>query len=137
MKIWNLVLYYKRPRFPMVQRIINIHTVWLILMFRADTECDVEKGIYANQSTTYVIKVYIFTIAADVALDILSKQITGLVIPDQHGSSGDVSYDLTGYVIFLFFVYPIACFHMCEYLISFCLLYGMSNLEINHIFCIY
>lgn len=106
-------------------------------MFRADTECDVEKGIYANLSTTYVIKVYIFTIAADVALDILSKQITGLVIPDQHGSSGDVSYDLTGFVIFLFFVYPIACFHMYEYLISFCLLYGMSNLEINHNFCIY
>lgn len=72
-------------------------------MFRADTECDVEKGIYANLSTTYVIKVYIFTIAAEVALDILSKQITGLVIPDQHGSSGDVSYDLTGFVIFLFF----------------------------------
>lgn len=70
-------------------------------------------------------------------MDILSKQITGLVIPDQHGSSGDVSYDLTGFVIFLFVVYPIACFHMCEYLISFCLLYGMSNLEINHIFCIY
>lgn len=59
--VWNFVLYYERPRFPMVQRIINIHTVWLILMFRADTECDVEKGIYANLSTTYVIKVYIFT----------------------------------------------------------------------------
>lgn len=48
-------------KFRIVLRIINIHTVWLILMFRADTECDVEKGIYANLSTTYVIKVYIFT----------------------------------------------------------------------------
>ncbi|XP_061163194.1 lipopolysaccharide-binding protein-like [Saccostrea echinata] len=34
--------------------------------------------------------------ATDVALDILSKQVTGLEIPDQHGSSGDVSYDITG-----------------------------------------
>ncbi|XP_056022632.1 lipopolysaccharide-binding protein-like [Ostrea edulis] len=34
--------------------------------------------------------------ATEVALDILTKQVTGLQIPDQHGATGDVSYDLTG-----------------------------------------
>jgi hypothetical protein len=42
-------------------------------------------------STTFI---FLLT-ATDVALDILAKQVTGLQIPDQHGASGDVSYDLT------------------------------------------
>nr|ACQ72916.1 bactericidal permeability increasing protein [Crassostrea gigas] len=34
--------------------------------------------------------------ATEVALDILSKQVTGQQIPDQHGQSGDVKFDITG-----------------------------------------
>lgn len=35
--------------------------------------------------------------ATNVALEKLSKQVTGQLIPDQHGSSGDVKFDITGY----------------------------------------
>ncbi|XP_062595850.1 lipopolysaccharide-binding protein-like [Saccostrea cucullata] len=34
--------------------------------------------------------------ATNVALDILTKQVTGQPIPDQHGSSGGVKFDITG-----------------------------------------
>lgn len=37
-----------------------------------------------------------FNYAVNVALDILSRDITNKAIPDQHGKSGSVSYDITG-----------------------------------------
>lgn len=35
-------------------------------------------------------------VAVNVALDVLSKDITNKAIPDQHDKSGSVSYDITG-----------------------------------------
>lgn len=35
-------------------------------------------------------------VAVNVALDVLSKDITNTAIPDQHDKSGSVSYDITG-----------------------------------------
>lgn len=51
---------------------------------------------------SYIWRWFIFSYAnfaaVNVALDVLSKDITSKKIPDQHGKSGSVSYDVKGLV---------------------------------------
>ncbi|XP_061179712.1 lipopolysaccharide-binding protein-like [Saccostrea echinata] len=63
--------------------------VTVLSLFVTSTECKLPglKTRITDKALDY---------ATNVALDILTKQVTGQPIPDQHGSTGDVKFDITG-----------------------------------------